>query len=64
MHNNEDIYDNLNELSQETEKSFQRVMDSFDKIDRSMDKTFAAMYFLYGGLVTAMIIGLAEAFLG
>jgi len=62
MHNNEDIYDNLNDLSLETEEAFNKVMTRFDEMDRSMDKTFAAMYFLYGGIVTLMILMLVEAF--
>lgn len=62
-YNNDDLANNLDDLSKETEKSFQSLMDKFDEIDNSMSKTLNAMYFLYGGIVALMILALAEAFL-
>jgi len=49
-------------MSKELDKSYQKVMDKFDEIDQSMQRTFNAMYFLYGGIVAVMIISLVEAF--
>lgn len=42
-------------------ENYEKVMDAFDRIDNSMNKTFNAIYFLYGGLVTMMIMSIAEA---
>lgn len=42
-------------------ENYEKVMDAFDKIDNSMNRTFNAIYFLYGGLVTLMIMSIIEA---
>lgn len=44
------------------DKINEKLMKSFDRLDASMDRTFNAMYFLYGGIVTLMIVMIIESF--
>lgn len=52
-----EAFDNIDESL----SSYEKTMDSFDRINESMNKTFNAIYFLYGGLVTLMIVSIIEA---
>lgn len=44
------------------DKINEKLMKSFDRLDESMNRTFNAMFFLYGGLVAVMLLMIIEAF--
>lgn len=46
----------------EHDKINEKLMKSFDRLDASMNKTFNAMYFLYGGIVALMFLMIIESF--
>lgn len=52
-----EAFDNIDESL----SNYNKTIDSFDRINESMNKTFNAIYFLYGGLVTLMIVSIIEA---
>ena len=52
-----EAFDNIDESL----SNYNKTIDSFDRINESMNKTFNAIYFLYGGLVTLMIVSIIES---
>jgi len=44
------------------DKINEKLMRSFDRLDESMNRTFNAMFFLYGGIVAVMLLMIIEAF--
>jgi len=44
------------------DKINEKLMKSFDRLDESMNRTFNAMFFLYGGIVAVMLLMIIEAF--
>lgn len=46
----------------EHDKINEKLMKSFDRLDESMNRTFNAMFFLYGGIVAVMLLMIIEVF--
>ena len=46
----------------EHDKINEKLMRSFDRLDESMNRTFTAMFFLYGGIVAVMLLMIIELF--
>lgn len=46
----------MGEFDKEIQESFERIMDTFDKMDASMKRITWALYGIYAG-ITVMIVG-------